>query len=90
LFVKLAEGLILDEALRDRIRLAIRQGASPRHVPRVICQVADIPLTRSGKVSEIAVRDVINGQSVKNTEALLNPEALQYFTPPPKDAAPAG
>lgn len=79
LFVKLAEGLRLDEALRERIRTTIRSGASPRHVPKVICQVPDIPLTRSGKVSELAVRDVVNGRAVGNTEALMNPETLEYF-----------
>jgi len=79
LFLKLAEGLRLDEALRERVRAAIRAGASPRHVPKIICQVPDIPLTRSGKVSELAVRDVVNGRVVGNTEALANPEALEYF-----------
>jgi len=80
LFVKLAEGMRLDEALRERVRAAIRAGASPRHVPKIICQVPDIPLTRSGKVSELAVRDVVNGRAVGNTEALTNPEALEHFT----------
>lgn len=79
LFVKLDEGMHLDEALRERIRAAIRAGASPRHVPKLICQVPDIPLTRSGKVSELAVRDVVNGRPVGNTEALTNPESLRHF-----------
>jgi acetoacetyl-CoA synthetase len=82
LFVKLAAGLVLDDALENRIRQTIREGASPRHVPKRIVQVPDIPVTRSGKISEAAVREVVNGQRVKNTEALLNPEALIHFQPP--------
>jgi acetoacetyl-CoA synthetase len=79
LFVKLRAGLELDDALRDEIRRAIRERASPRHVPAVIAQVADIPYTRSGKKVELAVRDVIHGRSVQNVEALANPEALELF-----------
>jgi acetoacetyl-CoA synthetase len=79
LFVKLALGLTLDRALEERIIKAIREGASPRHVPKLIRQVPDVPVTRSGKVAEVAVRDVVNGITVQNTEALLNPEALRYF-----------
>jgi acetoacetyl-CoA synthetase len=79
LFVRMAEGCDLDDALCDRIKAAIRQGATPRHVPAVILQVADIPRTRSGKITELAVRDVVEGRSIKNTEALANPQALEHF-----------
>lgn len=79
LFVRLKEGLTLDEALRERIRRVIRENASPRHVPAKIVQVADIPRTRSGKITELAVRDVVHGRPVKNVEALANPEALELF-----------
>ncbi|MCQ3943064.1 MAG: acetoacetate--CoA ligase, partial [Alphaproteobacteria bacterium] len=57
----------------------IRAGATPRHVPAKIVQVADIPRTKSGKITELAVRDVIHGRPVKNTEALANPEALKLY-----------
>jgi acetoacetyl-CoA synthetase len=80
LFVRLAPGVVLTAQLRQQLRSAIRQGASPRHVPRRIVSVADIPVTRSGKIAEIAVREAVNGRLVKNIEALANPEALQYFT----------
>jgi acetoacetyl-CoA synthetase len=79
LFVRLRAGLVLDEALRERIRRQIREHASPHHVPRVIVQVADIPRTISGKITELAVRDVIHGRPVKNTDALANPQALELF-----------
>jgi acetoacetyl-CoA synthase len=79
LFVRLADGLTLDDALRDRIRAKIRTGASPRHVPAKIIQVADIPRTKSGKIVELAVREVVHGRPVKNKEALANPEALELF-----------
>ncbi len=79
LFVRLREGVTLDEALRERISRQIRTGASPRHVPAKIVQVSDIPRTRSGKITEIAVRDVVHGRPVKNTEALANPEALALY-----------
>ena len=79
LFVRLRDGLGLDDALRDRIRRRIRQNATPRHVPAVIAQVADIPRTKSGKIVELAVRDVVAGRPVKNREALANPEALELF-----------
>jgi acetoacetyl-CoA synthetase len=79
LFVRLRDGLTLDDALRDRIRHALRVNCSPHHVPRVIVQVADIPRTISGKITEIAVRDAIHGRTVKNTEALANPAALELF-----------
>jgi len=79
LFVRLAEGAALDEALVKRIKTTIRQGASPRHVPAKILAVADIPRTKSGKIVELAVRDVVHGRAVKNQEALANPEALELF-----------
>jgi acetoacetyl-CoA synthetase len=79
LFVRLREGLTLDDALIDRIRLHIRQNTTPRHVPARIVQVADIPRTKSGKIVELAVRNVVHGEPVKNIEALANPEALDQF-----------
>jgi len=79
LFVRLAEGLALDEALVRRIKDAIRENTTPRHVPAKVLQVADIPRTRSGKIVELAVRNVVRGEAVKNVEALANPEALAYF-----------
>jgi acetoacetyl-CoA synthetase len=79
LFVVLKPGHSLDEPLRDRIRKQIRAGASPRHVPARIVQVADIPRTKSGKITELAVRDVVHGREVKNKEALANPEALDLY-----------
>src|SRR5262249_7008001 len=79
LFVRLRAGLVLDGALRERIRRRIRDNTTPRHVPAVIAEVADIPRTRSGKIVELAVRDVVAGRPVKNREALANPEALELF-----------
>jgi acetoacetyl-CoA synthetase len=79
LFVRLRDGLVLDDELRDRIRVRIRENTSPHHVPRKIVQVADIPRTISGKITEMAVRDVIHGRPVKNTDALANPAALELF-----------
>jgi acetoacetyl-CoA synthetase len=79
LFARLKDGLVLDDALRDKIKRTIRTGASPRHVPAKIIQVSDIPRTRSGKITELAVRDVVHGRPVKNTEALANPEALALY-----------
>jgi acetoacetyl-CoA synthetase len=79
LFVRLRDGAALDAALVDHIKRRIRDGASPRHVPARVVAVADIPRTRSGKITELAVRDVVHGRPVKNTEALANPEALAFF-----------
>ena len=79
LFVVLRGGLDLDEALEGKIRSRIRANATPRHVPARIVQVTDIPRTRSGKITELAVRDVVHGRAVKNKEALANPEALEQF-----------
>ncbi|MBF8753581.1 acetoacetate--CoA ligase [Pseudomonas guariconensis] len=79
LFVRLREGLQLDDALRQHIRQVIRQYTTPRHVPAVIVQVTDIPRTISGKLVELAIRNVVHGLPVKNTDALANPEALAQF-----------
>jgi acetoacetyl-CoA synthetase len=79
LFVKLREGLTLDEALVKRIKEQIRANTTPRHVPAKILQVADIPRTKSGKIVELAVREVVHGRQVKNIEALANPEALEQY-----------
>jgi acetoacetyl-CoA synthetase len=79
LFVRLRQGAVLDDALIAAIRKKIRDGASPRHVPAKILAVADIPRTKSGKITELAVRDVVHGREVKNKEALANPEALDLF-----------
>ena len=79
LFVRLREGLTIDEPLRKRIAAHIRANTSPRHVPARIVQVADLPRTKSGKLVELAVRNVIHGQPVKNREALANPDALELF-----------
>jgi acetoacetyl-CoA synthetase len=79
LFVRLREGSNLDEALIKTIKSEIRTHASPRHVPAKIIPVADIPRTKSGKIVELAVRNVVHGRPVKNTEALANPEALDLF-----------
>ncbi len=84
LFVHLQEGLVLDDALRDRIRRRIRQEETPRHVPARIVQVPAIPRTISGKITELAVRRVIHGQDVPNRDALANPEALAHFVDLPE------
>ena len=83
LFVVLAEGLRLNKQLRKDIRSAIRQHASPRHVPAKIEQVNDVPRTRSGKIAELAVRDVIHGREVNSTSALENPDCLSEFVDVP-------
>lgn len=79
LFVKLREDATLDEALINRVKQQIRQHTTPRHVPAKVLQVTDIPRTKSGKIVELAVRNVVHGRVVKNLEALANPEALAYF-----------
>lgn len=79
LFVILNEGCVLDDDLIKEIKTQIRKGASPRHVPAKIIAVGDIPRTKSGKITEIAVRDVVMGRSIKNIEALANPEALDLY-----------
>ncbi len=79
LFVVLRDDVLLNEAMEKRIRSIIREHATPRHVPAKILAVRAIPRTISGKIVELAVRSVIHGESVKNTDALANPEALEYF-----------
>ena len=79
LFVVLRPGVPLDDDLVARIKARIRQGASPRHIPARILQVTDIPRTKSGKIVELAVRDVVHGRPVKNKEALANADALAQF-----------
>ena len=79
LFVRLADGVVLDQALIERIRQHIRTNTTPRHVPAKIVQVTDIPRTKSNKIVELAVRNVVHGLPVKNLEALANPEALEQF-----------
>jgi acetoacetyl-CoA synthetase len=79
LFVRLADGVSLGDDLVASIKARIRSGASPRHVPAKIVAVADIPRTKSGKITELAVRDIVHGREVKNKEALANPEALALY-----------
>jgi acetoacetyl-CoA synthetase len=79
LFVRLKPGVVLDDPLKKKIRDAIRGGTTPRHVPTRIIAVPDIPRTLSGKITELAVRNVIHGQPVKNVDALANPQALEHF-----------
>ena len=79
LFVKLRDALVLDETLIQTIKQTIRDNTTPRHVPAKILQVTDIPRTKSGKIVELAVRNVVHGEPVKNVEALANPEALALF-----------
>jgi acetoacetyl-CoA synthetase len=79
LFVRMADDAQLDDDLKQRISAAVRAGATPRHVPAVIIAVPDIPRTRSGKITELAVRDIVHGRAVKNTDALANAEALAFF-----------
>ena len=84
LFLVLRRGCTLDEALETKIRSHVRANATPRHVPARIVHVTDIPRTRSGKITELAVRDVVHGREVKNREALANPEALDQFADRPE------
>ncbi len=79
LFVVLREGVFLDDDIESELRLTIRSNTTPRHVPAKIIQVGDIPRTISGKIVELAVRNVIHDLPVKNTDALANPEALEQF-----------
>jgi acetoacetyl-CoA synthetase len=79
LFVRLRDGIRLDDSLAEKIKRAIRDNATPRHVPAKIVQIADIPRTKSGKITELAVRDIVHGRPVKNREALANPEALDLY-----------
>jgi acetoacetyl-CoA synthetase len=79
LFVKLRDGQSLSEELSAKIKKRIRDNTTPRHVPAKILQVQDIPRTKSGKIVELAVREMVHGRAVKNIEALANPEALDSF-----------
>ncbi len=79
LFVRLRDDLTLDDALANKIKQQIRDNTTPRHVPDKVLQVADIPRTRSGKIVELAVRNVVHNLPIKNSEALANPEALDWF-----------
>jgi acetoacetyl-CoA synthetase len=84
LFVRLREGVAFDEALQKRIRDAIRRNTTPRHVPAKILAVPEIPRTLSGKIVELAVRNVVHGRPVENTDALANPAALEHFRDRPE------
>jgi acetoacetyl-CoA synthetase len=84
LFVRLADGVDLTDELQTSIRTRLREHASPRHVPARIAQVSDLPRTRSNKISELAVADVVNGREVRNTEALANPESLDEYRDRPE------
>jgi acetoacetyl-CoA synthetase len=79
LFVIMRDGITLDDDLTDRIRRRVRQNCTPRHVPSKVIQVSDIPRTKSGKITELAVRDVVHGRAVKNSDALANPESLDLY-----------
>jgi acetoacetyl-CoA synthetase len=84
LFVVLRPGIGLDESLRKRICKVIRDNTTPRHVPAKIIAVPEIPRTISGKIVELAVRSVVHGEKVKNTDALANPDALRHFADIPE------
>ena len=84
LFVKLKEGINLQETLIDTIKETIKYNCTVRHVPSKILQVIDIPRTKSGKIVELPVRDIVHGKEVKNMEALANPEALDFFKDRPE------
>ena len=79
LFVVLRENISLDNNLIKIIKNQLRTGASPRHVPAIICQAPEIPKTKSGKIVELAVRDLIHGKEIKNISALANPECLNFY-----------
>jgi acetoacetyl-CoA synthetase len=84
LFVRLRDGLTLDAALVQRICQQVRRNTTPRHVPAKVLQVADIPRTKSNKIVELAVRNIVHGEQVRNVEALANPEALEHFRQRPE------
>ena len=90
LLVRLADGVVLSDELEATIRLRIREGCTPRHVPALIVAVDDLPRTRSGKLAELAVADVVNGREVRNTSALANPETLRQIADAVAGADPAG
>jgi acetoacetyl-CoA synthetase len=87
LFVRLREGLTLTPDLEERLRRRIREHTTPRHVPARIVQVSEIPRTKSGKIVELAVRDVVHGREIRNREALANPDALDQFRNRPELAS---
>jgi acetoacetyl-CoA synthetase len=87
LFVRLRDGLTIDDTLEAKIRDQVRRNTTPRHVPSRIVQVEDIPRTKSGKIVELAVREVVHGRKIKNREALANPEALAHFANRPELAS---
>jgi acetoacetyl-CoA synthetase len=84
LFVRLADGATLDDQLVATIKRTLRENCSPRHVPAKIIAVDDLPRTRSNKLAELAVADVVHGREVRNKEALANPESLEYFRDVPE------
>ena len=84
LFLVLRPNLTMDDSLIDKIKTRLRKRCSPRHVPARIVAVKDIPRTKSGKLSELAVRDVVHGRRASNTQALENPEALHFFKDVPE------
>ncbi len=84
LFVRLRDGLALDDSLIDRVKKQIRTNCTPRHVPAKVVQVTDIPRTKSNKIVELAVREVVHGRPVRNKEALANPEALDEYAARPE------
>jgi acetoacetyl-CoA synthetase len=84
LFVRLRDGLTLDAVLVQRICQQVRRNTTPRHVPAKVLQVADIPRTKSNKIVELAVRNIVHGEPVRNVEALANPEALEHFRQRPE------
>ena len=84
LFVVMAGDAVLDDDLKQTLRRTIRDGASPRHVPAVILEVPEIPRTVSGKIVELAVRDIVHGREVRNRNALANPDALAHFANRPE------
>ena len=87
LFVRLGDGLLLDDPLQEKICTVIRSNTSPRHVPAKIIQAPDLPRTLNGKLCELAVREAVHGRMVKNLGALANPESLEFFRnlPQPED-----
>jgi len=78
-FVRLKDGLVLDQAMIDKIKQKVRANTTPRHVPAKVVQVTDIPRTKSNKIVELAVRNIVHGLPIRNIEALANPEALEQF-----------
>ncbi len=87
LFVRLRDGQALTPDLEDRIRRRIRENTSPRHVPAKIVQVTEVPRTKSGKIVELAVRDIVHGRDIKNRDALANPDALEQYRNRPELAS---